>query len=126
MRAMLRSAVAIVVVLVGITGCGGHAASHAGEQVHLIRPIRPVWCPTRHLTSGIEQSQPNARTAGSFDTRELLGEPEKTAASRAGHSGCSLRVISRDRHRYILTADARLNRVDVDIDRGLMATVGVN
>ena len=81
-----------------------------------------MWCPTifHAQTSGI--SSPNKRLTGSFDTRVLLGHAEADAAVQARRHGCSLRVVNQG---GFLTTDGRPNRIDIDVNHGIIAATGV-
>ena len=89
----------------------------------IVRPARPVWCPTNRST--LRQSEPNSRAAHSFDARTLLGDRAGQAAALVQRAGCLWRVIARDGRHFALTADIRLDRVDVSVDHGLVTSVGV-
>lgn len=87
------------------------------------RPSRPIWCPALKISQKL--STPNTRRDGSFDTRILLGQSEKTAETAARARGCSWRVVTRDGHGLDVTADASTTRVDANIDDGVVIAIGV-
>lgn len=115
----------------GLLLCACGTASKPAESAHSVPPVavkvthpaQPVWCPTGR--SSLRQSAPNSPVHRSFDTRSLLGESEDQAEAMARRFHCSWRVIERDGHRFALTADLRLNRVNVTITRGRVTSVGV-
>jgi hypothetical protein len=90
--------------------------------VTVTRPTEAVWCPTVYHAQTIGLSHPNQRVAGSFDTRLLLGRTKAAATSVAHPHGCLLRVVSQG---GLLTADGRPNRIDVDINDGIVSAIGV-
>jgi hypothetical protein len=55
----------------------------------------------------------------------LLGQPEAKAAAEARRHGCAWRVINLDDKHLIITADGRPNRVDADMNHGIVTAVGV-
>jgi hypothetical protein len=67
-------------------------------------------------------SASNRRVAGSFDTRVLLGHSEASAAVAARKHGCSVRVVNQG---GVLTADGRPDRIDVDVNHGIVTATGV-
>jgi hypothetical protein len=111
----------VVAIALLLAGCGSHSGTV--RHVSVTRPGAPIWCPTAR--SSLRQSAPNARSPRSFDTRTLLGLGDARAAAEAQRQGCTWRVISRDGHNYILTADLRLDRVDAALERGIVVSVGV-
>jgi hypothetical protein len=110
----------------GLVGCGGHRGTHAaGGGIALTRPDKPVWCPTSSGPGETGQSRPNAPDRGSFDARTNLGLGENQASTKIRASRCSVRVIARDGHNFVLTADFRANRVNLTIARGVVTSIGV-
>lgn len=101
-----------------LVACGSQTVA----VVTVTRPTRPVWCPTifHAQTSGMSTS--NRRVTASFDTRALLGHSEASAAVAARKHGCSMRVVNQG---GVLTADGRPDRIDVDVNHGIVTATGV-
>lgn len=108
----------ILVLGVSLAACGSHSLA----VVTVIRPTRPVWCPTIFHAQTSGMSSPNKRLTGSFDTRVLLGHAATDAAGPARRHGCSLRVVNQG---GVLTADGRPNRIDIDVNHGIITATGV-
>lgn len=97
-------------------------AGHTTTAAKLTQPDRPIWCPTVFHAQTAGLSKANHHVPGSFDTRTLLGRSASAAEAIARQHGCSWRVVN---HGAVLTADARANRVDVDVTNGKVTAVGV-
>ena len=67
-------------------------------------------------------SASNRRVTGSFDTRVLLGHSEGSAVVAGRTHECSVRVVNQ---RGVLTADGRPDRIDVDVNHGIVTATGV-
>jgi hypothetical protein len=55
----------------------------------------------------------------------LIGKTEELAKSLANSSGYALRVTRRDSEKYIGTMDLRFDRINVEIDNGLVTKSNV-
>lgn len=66
-------------------------------------------------------SASNRRVRGSFDTRVLLGHSEGSAGVAARKHGCSVRVVNQ---RAVLTTDGRPDRIDIDVNHGIVTATG--
>jgi hypothetical protein len=104
-RGALRLLGAALIVLFCLTGCGG---SHPAR---IRRPQHAIFCPS------------NARPDQRFDARILLGISERTARAQASKHGCFLRVAERDGRLFALTADFRVNRLDIKLRHGVVVSV---
>ncbi len=91
----------------------------------MIRPPRPVWCPTSSRATNARENTPNSRRLGSFDTRVLLGLTQSRAIAVALQEGCAVRVIAHNGHHFALTDDFRTYRVDLVLRHGVITQVGV-
>jgi hypothetical protein len=105
-----------------VAGCGG--ASPTTPVVKIQRPKLPIWCPGK-IRVPTTLSEPDRRTKGAFDTRTLLGRTETNAATVVRAHGCVWRVVERNGHGLTTTLDARGDRVDAAIARGVVVKVGV-
>jgi hypothetical protein len=103
---------------VSAAACGGQSVA----VVTVTRPVQAVWCPTVFHAQTSGMSTPNPRVPGSFDTRVLLGRPKAAAANVAHQHGCLLRVVNQG---GVLTTDGRPDRIDVDINHGIVTATGV-
>ena len=101
-----------------LVACGGQSV----VVVTVVRPARPVWCPTVFHAQTSRMSASNTRLTGSFDTRQLLGQSEASAVMAARKHGCSLRVVNQG---GALTTDGRPDRIDVDINHRIVTATGV-
>lgn len=107
-----------------IGGCGGSPADHSTSRpAKIVRPGRPVWCPTSLISPA--QSEPNTPAPHSFDTRAILGMTETEAAAAVRRRGCDWRVVVRNGRALTVTSDARPQRVDASITNGIVTAVGV-
>lgn len=108
-----------------VTACG--SGSPRKIIVVVDRPAHAVWCPTRSdVTDPVAHlGSSNRATSGSFDTRNLLGLTVQKATDVARAHGCLLRVIQRNGHGLIITADALTDRVNVSVDHGTVTATGV-
>jgi hypothetical protein len=102
-------------------GCGSHSVT---PVVKITRSSRAIWCASR-LILPTHLSKPTRPAARSFDTRALLGQAETKAAAETRRRGCLWRVVRRGGHDLTVTADARGNRVDASIIRGIVVATGV-
>lgn len=50
----------------------------------------------------------------------IIGNPEELAIQLVNSSGYALRVTRRDSENYIITMDIRFDRINVEIDNGLV------
>jgi hypothetical protein len=91
----------------------------------VIRPPRPVWCPTSSRATDARENTPNSRRLGSFDARVLLGLTQSQATAIAVHEGCTVRVIANNGHHFLLTADFGRDRIDLVVKHGVITDVGV-
>ena len=113
-----RKCLGVGVLALSLTACG----SQSLKIVTVTRPTRPVWCPTIFHAQTSGMSSPNKQVTGSFDTRALLGQTEAHAAVAAHKHACSLRVVNQG---GALTADGRPDRIDIDVNHGIITATGV-
>lgn len=114
----------LLLLAAAVGGCGGSGAHHSTSlPVKIIRPGRPVWCPTSRISPA--QSKSNTRAPHSFDTRSILGMTETEAAAAVRRRGCKWRVVVRDDRPLTVTSDARPQRVDASVTNGIVTAVGV-
>ena len=78
------------------------------------RPSRAVFCPS------------TGPATDHFDARLLLGASVGKARAQASSHGCFLRVAERDGKHYALTADFRVNRLDIKLRHGLVVSVSLS
>jgi hypothetical protein len=116
-----------VVALISVVICGTWPLAGCGENSDPVRvpaawahPPDPVPCPERPRSD----SSSRLGQRGSFDARTLIGMAERDANALALEHGCTMRVAARDGEGYALSADERIDRVDVHVEDGHV--VGVN
>ena len=56
-----------------------------------------------------------------INAEQLIGLPIHQARSICADSGCTLRVQAQDGQRFIVTADYRTNRINVEVDNGIIS-----
>ena len=117
-RSASRKCLSLGALALTLAACGGRSL----VVVTVTRPTEAVWCPTVFHAQTSGMSHPNARVAGSFDTRTLLGRSEAAAAAAARRHGCSWRVVNQG---GLLTADGNPKRIDADISHGIVTAIGV-
>lgn len=103
----------------------GFAAVGCGAQTRppkLSVERHAIWCPSNGI---FPASGRTVREAGSFDVRTLLGERESRARRIIAAHGCRMRVLDPGGHRAVITADARPDRVDLEITRGIVTEARV-
>ncbi len=89
------------------------------------RPRRPATCPAHRLRRPVHPPRRPAHR-GMFDARRLLGMPVAAASRLADRFRCTIRVTEQDGYSpYDLTADLRLNRVDVVTESDVVVRVGI-
>jgi YD repeat-containing protein len=114
-----------VVARAAFGGCGGSAAHHStSRQVKIVRPGRPVWCPTGKISPA--RSEPNTPAPHSFDARAILAMTETDAPAAVRRRGCKWRVVARDGRDLTITRDANGQRVDATVANGIVTAIGVN
>lgn len=106
---MIRAAAAVAVLALPAAGCGGP------EEVHVVRPARPVWCPAE-----VKLRDRVVRQPGAFDARRLLGLSVDDAVRLGTANGCTVRVTNL-RKDEVLTMDLRTDRVNVEAEHGKVA-----
>ncbi|HET8672651.1 MAG TPA: hypothetical protein VFL87_03385 [Thermoleophilaceae bacterium] len=107
---MLRPLACVVAAgAVTLAGCG----SAAQEKPKPTRPAQAVFCPGE------------SSSADRFNALDLIGISENAARAVAAQHGCVVRVAERDGVHYALTADFRVDRVDIRVRHGRVFGVWV-
>ena len=55
----------------------------------------------------------------------LIGKTEELATKLANSSGYALRVTREDKERFIVTMDHRFDRINVELDNGLVTIANI-
>ncbi len=109
-QGMLRPLACVLAAgAVALAGCG--SASQQAPKPS--RPARAVFCPK------------GSSAADRFNALDLIGSSENAARAVAARHGCVVRVAERDGVHYALTADFRVDRVDLRVRQGLVFAVWV-
>lgn len=125
--------------VIGLSGCGGsgkssalHTSPHFVSQEHSAvginhfpwrsvtgraAPNGPLWC------HGVGSD--GRLTGHRFDARSVLGLRVAAANRGAEGRGCTTRIVMVNGHGRWITADLRVNRIDLVVSRGLVTGVAV-
>jgi hypothetical protein len=100
-------------VLTGLAACGSSEPASPPPRT----AQKPVLCPDLRWTDGPSQR---------FDARTLVGLERERAERAAARHDCIVRVEWEDGHDATLTADLRLDRIDVAVKDGhVIAVTGI-
>lgn len=109
-QSMLRPLTCVVAAgAIALVGCG----SAAQQKPKPTRHAQAVFCPKQ------------AAGADRFNALDLIGTSENAARAVAAQHGCVVRVAERDGVHYALTADFRVDRVDLRVRDGRVFGVWV-
>ena len=123
---MRRHAVLIAALAATVTACGDDAPDDPAPRPAVQERKKAVWCPKqRYEQVRRDDGRFDVKRVphGTFDARDLLGLRQPEAEQLAKRNGCSVRVVVRDGEKLARTDDLRVNRVNINVDRGYVTAL---
>ena len=123
---MRRQAVLLCVLATAAGGCGEGDRAQPAPRPAVQKRTQPVWCPKQRYEQ-VRRSDGRFDVErvphGTFDARGMLGLRQDDAERLAKANGCAMRVVERDGEKLARSDDLRVNRVNVDVERGYVTAL---
>lgn len=123
----MRRAAVLLAALAALTpGCGEEERPDPAPRPAVQERKKPVWCPKQRFE---QVRRDDGRfdvervPHGTFDARDMLGLRQDDASKLADDNGCQMRVVSRDGEKLARTDDLRVNRINVNVERGYVTAL---
>lgn len=124
---MRRHAVLLAALAAALTACGeDDPPAEPAPRPAVQERKKAVWCPKQRFEQvRREDGRFDVKRVphGTFDARDMLGLRQGAAERLAKDNGCTVRVVSRDGERLARTDDLRVNRVNVNVERGYVTAL---
>jgi hypothetical protein len=123
---MRRPAVLIVTLAALLMACNDDKPEDPAPPPAVQKRTKAVWCPKQRFEQvRRDDGRFDVKRVphGTFDARDMLGLRQQDAERLAKQNGCAMRVVERDGETLGRTDDLRVNRINVDVERGYVTAL---